>query len=396
MKDIRKVLEGRKEEMTSFLKALVRIQSPTGHEKEMALAIRDRMEKLGFDSAEIDEMGNVVGTVGEGEPLFLFDCHMDTVGVADAPLWKHDPYGGETENERLYGRGSSDMKAGIVSALYALAALKECSLVPEGRSLILSCTVAEEDYEGVALRYVLDSRRIRPRYVVIPEPTDDFRVASGHRGRALVEITAKGKTSHACYPEKGENAIYMLTPVIERIRKRNEEYSALPGEHPSMSVTTYRTVSAGENAVPGEAVITVDRRSITGETEEYVKKEFDSLVCGLDSISWRFKDYEASSWTGMEFTYHNCVLAWELEEDNPLVQNALSSVAFVRSHRPPLFHFSGSTNAVTSAGLYGIDTVIIGPGRLSVAHSRDEYCPVKDLLDASLIYAEMVIKAETD
>lgn len=396
MKDVRKLLESRKDEMISFLGTLVRIKSFTCSEKELAFAVEAQMKKLGFDSVERDAMGNVIGTVGNGDPLFLFDCHMDTVGVVDAGMWAHDPFGGEISDEKLYGRGSSDMKAGIVSALYALWAVKECGLIKRGKSIWLSCTVCEEDYEGVALRYVLESHNIRPENVIICEPTEGFRVANGHRGRALAEIRAEGKSSHACYPEKGINPVYLLSPVIERIKKRNDEYFLLPGEHPTMALTTFNTVSAGENAVPEEAVITVDRRSVAGESENDIRKEFDLLLDGLENITWRFKDYEARSWTGMDFRYHNCVLAWEFPEDSPLVQSALSAVERVRGKKSGIFRFSGSTNAVTSAGLYGIPTVIVGPGNLSLAHARDEYCPLGDIIDASLIYTRIVGTSDLD
>ncbi len=396
MKDVRKLLESRKDEMISFLETLVRIKSFTCMEKELASTVEAQMKKLGFDSVERDAMGNVIGTVGKGDPLFLFDCHMDTVGVVDTEMWTHDPFGGKISGGKLYGRGSSDMKAGIVSALYALWAVKECGLIKRGKSIWLSTTVAEEDYEGVALKYVLESHNIRPENVIICEPTEGFRVANGHKGRALVEIRAAGKSSHACYPEKGINPIYLLSPVIERIKKRNEEYFLLPAEHPTMALTTFTTVTAGENAVPEEAVITVDRRSIAGESEEDIRKEFDSLLKGLENITWRFKDYESRSWTGMNFSYHNCVLAWEIPEESPLVQSALSAVESVRGKKSEIFRFSGSTNAVTSAGLYGIPTVIIGPGNLSVAHARDEYCPLADILDASIIYSHMICSSGPD
>ena len=396
MKEIRKLLESRKNEMISFLETLVRIKSFTCMEEDLACIVEAQMKKLGFDSVEKDAMGNVIGTVGKGDPLFLFDCHMDTVGVPDAEMWSHNPFGGEISGGKLYGRGSSDMKAGIVSALYALWAVKEFGLTKNGKSIWLSCTVAEEDYEGVALKYVLESHNIRPENVIICEPTEGFRIANGHKGRALAEIRAAGKASHACYPEKGVNPVYLLSPVIERIKKRNEEYFLLSGEHPTMTPTTFTTITAGENAVPEEAVMTVDRRSIAGESEEDIRKEFDSLLEGLENITWSFKDYEAHSWTGMNFRYHNCVLAWEFPEDSPLVQSALSAVESVRGKKGEIFRFSGSTNAVTSAGLYGIPTVIVGPGNLSVAHARDEYCPLGDIIDASLIYASMICPSSLD
>ncbi len=387
---IRILLESQEEEMISFLRTLIEINNTTCREREMAEKIREKMLSLGYDRVETDRMGNVIGVMGSRKPSLLFDCHMDTVSVIDASQWEHNPFGGEIEDGRIYGRGSSDMKAGIVSAIYAVQAAKKCGLIGDGESIWVSCTVAEEDYEGVALKYVLDSYNIRPESVIICEPTEGLRVANGHKGRALVEIKASGRASHACFPEKGINPIYLLYPVIERIKRKNDEYFKYPGEHPTLAVTTFSVVSAGENAVPQEALITVDRRSIPGEREEDISAEFDGMVKGEERIKWHFKDYVSSSWTGMEFTYHNCVPAWEIPEDSSLVRKALDAVEKTTGLKGEVFKFSGSTNGVTSCGLYSIPSVIIGPGNLSCAHARDEYCPVSDLLKAALIYVELI------
>lgn len=384
------LLESQEEEMISFLRTLIEINNTTCREKEMAEKVREKMEELEYDRVETDDMGNVIGVMGSGKPSLLFDCHMDTVSVIDAHRWKHNPFGGEIEDGKIYGRGSSDMKAGIVSAVYAVNAAKKSGLIRDGESVWVTCTVAEEDYEGVALKYVLDSHNIRPESVIICEPTEGLRVANGHKGRALIEIRASGRASHACYPEKGINPIYLLYPVIERIKKKNEEYFKSPGDHPTLAVTTFSVVSAGENAVPEEALITIDRRSLPGETEEDISAEFDKIVKGEERITWRFKDYVFSSWTGMEFTYHNCVPAWEIPEDSTLIRRTLDAVEKVKGQKSGVFKFSGSTNGVTSCGLYSIPSVIIGPGNLSCAHARDEYCPVSDLLKAALVYADLI------
>ncbi len=389
---IKSIIEGKREEIISFSQNLVRTKSLTCHEEAVANLVKSKMKELGFDVIEQDRMGNIIGVYGSGIPSILFDSHMDTVGVIDQGSWSHDPFGGEIIEGNLYGRGSSDMKSGLVASIYGVYAAKNAGVLPEDKSIWVCCTLMEEDYDGVALKYVLDEYQITPETVVICEPTDNMRIANGHKGRCLIEITAHGIGCHGCYPNKGRNPIYMLNPVIEKIRIKNEEFYSASKEYPTIALTNIYCNAASENSVPDCASIVIDRRMILGETEEKIILEMDNLLNGLNDITWRFKDSEGESWTGMKFAFHNFMPAWEISENHPLVLKCVSLIEKVRGSNPEIFKFSGSTNATVTAGMYNIPTIIVGPGNLSVAHARDEFCPIEDIIEASLIYAGMVIE----
>ena len=91
---IKKAAEGYEKDMTAFLRELIAIPSESAEEEGVAKRIVAEMEKLGFDEAFIDPMGNVHGVMGKGEKIIAFDGHIDTVGLGELSNWRFDPYKG--------------------------------------------------------------------------------------------------------------------------------------------------------------------------------------------------------------------------------------------------------------------------------------------------------------
>jgi len=100
---INQLAEQYKPEMTAFLRDMVAIPSESCDEKAVVARIKEEMEKVGFDKAEIDPMGNVLGTIGHGKHVIAMDAHIDTVGIGNRDNWKFDPYEGY-EDEETIGR----------------------------------------------------------------------------------------------------------------------------------------------------------------------------------------------------------------------------------------------------------------------------------------------------
>ena len=111
-------------DLLAFAQDLVRIKSYSGQEEQIARFIASRMETLGFDEVRIDRYGNVLGRVGNGERVILFDSHSDTVSVTDEDQWDIPPFSGEIVNGYLWGRGSVDMKSGLAASIYAAVIAK--------------------------------------------------------------------------------------------------------------------------------------------------------------------------------------------------------------------------------------------------------------------------------
>ena len=104
-------------DLIQFLQRAVQTRSYSDQEGDMAHLLVEEMKKLGFDQAEIDATGNVVGRMGSGPKIIHFDGHMDTVQVNDGPEWQQPPFSGQIVDGQLWGRGSVDMKGGLCAAL---------------------------------------------------------------------------------------------------------------------------------------------------------------------------------------------------------------------------------------------------------------------------------------
>lgn len=375
-------------ELIKFTQELVRIKSYTGNEKEIAMFIKKKMKELDYDNIKVDNLGNVIGIVGTGEKSILFDSHIDTVEVLDEVEWSCRPFGGEIKDGYLYGRGSSDMKGGVAASVYAGYIAKELGLL-DGKKVYISTSIMEEDFDGVALEYILREQSIKPDYAVICEPSE-LKIATGHRGRALIKITTEGVSSHGSFPEKGVNAIYKMNPVIKRVSDLQETFQKIKSkEKGSVALSKIESNSVSLNAVPDLCTIYLDRRLAIYETYEVLKNELENLVDGLDA-KWEILDQKGKSWKGQEVVLHSFLPAWEIEKEHQFVKVASESYKTLYSKEPELFKWDFSTNGVIPAGKYKIPTIGIGPGNPKEAHTRDEKCLVKEITDVCMFYAMLI------
>ena len=201
------------EQLIEFCQEAVRIPSYSGQEKGVAEFMKRKMEEYGFDEVIIDKYGSVLGTINGKRPgkTILMDGHIDTVDVIDAPQWKHDPFGGEIVDGRIYGRGTSDMKGSDCAMITAAARYAEKTGKDFAGKICVSCTVHEECFEGVSSREI--TRLAKPDFVIIGEATTTT-VKRGQRGRAEVVVETDGVSCHSSNPEKGVNAVYEMMAVI--------------------------------------------------------------------------------------------------------------------------------------------------------------------------------------
>ncbi len=112
------------DDLLAFAQGLVRIKSYSGQEEQAARFIESKMRSLDYDEVRIDRYGNVIGKVGSGPQVILFDAHMDTVRVDDESSWAVPPFSGEVKDGWLWGRGSVDMKSGLAAAVNAAGLAK--------------------------------------------------------------------------------------------------------------------------------------------------------------------------------------------------------------------------------------------------------------------------------
>jgi putative selenium metabolism hydrolase len=120
--------EGYKPAISRFLRDLIALPSESCQEREVIRRIRQEMESVGFERVEIDAMGNVLGSIGNGRHLIAMDAHIDNVGVGNPENWRFDPYTGYEDDEVIGGRGASDQKGGMASLVYAGRIIKDLDL----------------------------------------------------------------------------------------------------------------------------------------------------------------------------------------------------------------------------------------------------------------------------
>jgi putative selenium metabolism hydrolase len=373
-------------ELIRFAQELVRIKSYSGQEKEIINHIKNKMEALGYDEVAVDSMGNVVGRMGMGKKVIMFDSHVDTVHVDDASKWDHLPFGGEIVNGRLYGRGSVDMKSGAAASVYAGFLAKKLGFVSD-KTVYVSCTVLEEDCDGENLKHLFQERGIRPDSMMICEPSGN-KLAIGHQGKAQVRIRTHGVSAHGSAPEKGLNAIYEMAAIITRIEQKSNYLSADPHTRGTLVASNISCKSESLNAVPFACEIYLDRRLALGETRETVENEMDSIVSGKRA-SWEIGTLIRKSWTGMEIRYEPIHMPWKIDQDDPLFSSCVTAHQMLFGSAPQLEFWDFSTNAVTPSAM-GIPTIGFGPGDYKLAHMVNENCEIRQIVDACRFYAAVI------
>ncbi|NLC76912.1 MAG: YgeY family selenium metabolism-linked hydrolase [Clostridia bacterium] len=381
-----------KQDLVQLAQKLVQIRSVTGQEKELAQFIKDTMLAMGYDEAVIDEAGNVVGMIkGRGDFRILFDAHIDTVGPGAEADWTYDPFGGQVEGGRLYGRGAADMKGALAAMLCAGAQLvSQKDRLP--CTVYISGTVSEEIAEGQCFELVLD--RVQPDLVVIGEASE-LNLKIGQRGRAEILVTAKGKSAHSSNPELAVNAGEHLVDAIYGLRDVKLGQDPLLGEGIMVLTDLISRPYPGQSVIPYEAACTYDRRLLVGETEEGVLGELRDCLAkvaekspGLD-IDVRIAEERHITYTGYSFTNKRFYPAWKLAEDHPYVRQALA-VLQAGGLDPQITAYRFCTNGSASCGKRWIPTIGFGPGRENDAHIVNESISLADLEKAMIGYRALM------
>ena len=378
--------DARRERLVELCQSAVRLPSFSGQEKAVAELLRDTMESLGCDLVEIDRYGSVLGRIKGKRPgkTVLMDGHIDTVGIPDPSLWKHDPFGAEIENGRIYGRGTSDMKGSVTAMLTAAAWYAQDVDRDFAGEIWLSCTVHEECFEGVSARLV--TQRVHPDIVIIGEATTTT-LKRGQRGRAEVVVETLGKSCHSSNPHEGRNAVYDMAAVIEEMQAMAPRQQAVLGEGIYELTDIVSSPYPGASVVPERCRATYDHRLLVGETEQSVLADVQAAVDraaqrrpGLEAKVY-LAEGEEQCWTGETIRAKRFFPAWLLEEEDELVVKALAGLKEAGIDAP-LSHFAFCTNGSHFCGEAGIPTVGFGPSLEELAHTVDEYIEIDQLTRA--------------
>jgi putative selenium metabolism hydrolase len=384
-------LEGAKEledRTATFLADVIERPSLSRREHDVVQRIGEEMTDLDFDEVIVDDLGSVIGRIGDGPVKLVFDSHIDVVDVGDPSQWASEPFTADVRGGVMFGRGASDNKAAIATMVPGAALIKRLGIDASRFTLYVIGTVQEEDCDGLALEHVLTEVIPRPELVVLGEATN-LQVYRGHRGRAEFAIRTSGVASHASAPERGVNAIYKMAPIVEQVEQLNERLAVDPflGKG-TVVVSRIEALTPSLNAVPDGCAIFLDRRLTIGETVESARAELEALpAVQSGDAEVELLTYTGVAYTGTERTTDKYFPTWVTPEDHPGVRAAVESGACALGRELPVGRWVFSTNGVASAGKLGIPTIGFGPADEAYAHSPADQCPIDHLAPAVAWYA---------
>lgn len=386
---IKEAAKGYEQDMTKFLRELVKIPGESCQEKGHIDRIAEEMRKVGFDKVEIDPMGNVLGYMGSGETLIAYDAHIDNVGIGNIDNWDFDPYEGFESDTEIGGRGTSDQLGGIVSSVYGAKIMKDLGLLSDKYTVLVTGTVQEEDCDGLCWQYIINEDKVKPEFVVITEPTDG-NIYRGQRGRMEIRIDVSGISCHGSAPERGDNAIFKMADILQEVRALNDKlhYDEFLGKG-TLTVSEIFFTSPSRCAVADSCAVSIDRRLTDGETWEMALDEIRALpmVKKYDAKVSMYQ-YDRPSYTDLVYPTECYFPTWVIPEDHPATQ------AMVESYRsmygePKVDKWTFSTNGVSIMGRYGIPCIGFGPGKEAQAHAPNEKTWKEDLVRCAAVYAAM-------
>ena len=316
---------------------------------------------------------NINFTLRHGDgPHLLFNGHTDTVSVAGMTI---DPFSGDIRDGRLWGRGATDMKGPLAGMLATLLRLR--SRDDWSGSLTVSCVV-DEEYKYRGILSLLDANEPWD-FAVVGEPTG-MRVVRGCKGSCRFTIHTEGRAAHSSEPQHGANAIVgmakAIPPMAEFFADGLGRFTR-EGFGPSTGSIGLIEGGSGINIVPDRCSIAIDSRTVPGQDWRDTLSELESHVrerCGdLGAVKLIF---DAPSHFSPSF---------ETDADHPLVKTAQA----LADHREPEvvpFGCDGSKIAARD-----IPTIVLGPGHIDQAHTKDEYLDVKELEQGAAAYEALAV-----
>jgi succinyl-diaminopimelate desuccinylase len=326
----------------------------------------------------------IVGTFGEGANGLHLHGHYDVVAAQSPAQFQPRQQGG-----RLYGRGSSDMKSGIVAMLFAVRAIQECG-VKLSRRISLTLVPDEETGGPLGIRHLAGAGLLPSAGLgmLMPEPTSGV-IWHACRGALTLRVTIRGKTAHVGLPHQGVNAFEGMARVITSLLALKpriaERLTLLPINPPEANRSVM--VLGGEsgsgvnfNSVPECAWFSIDRRINPEESLAQAKEELDRI-------------FEQHRKEGME------IEAAVLQEGEPAVapidarlgEILAQSVLDVTGKRPCFELCPGilETRFFTSRGIPGYS---YGPGLLNISHGPEEYVELISLFHCTTVYALTAVR----
>ena len=342
-----------------LLKKSLEQYTPSRSEASLANMIKDKcVNELGFELVNIDNVGNVIATKGNGEPRILLCGHMDTV-PGQIPVRIEDGF--------VYGRGASDAKGPLIAMLLA------ASEFPKQRGTIIFAGVVDEEGNATGVKQLVKSG-LSADYAIFGEPSGIDNITIAYKGRLEIRLTCDVRTSaHASAPWLAKNSIEEIYDFwnavkceIDRVQIKNNRTDSI-----SCSLTE---ISGGSshNVTPQKCKITIDIRIPTFTRCEEVLSILDKVI------------FNVASTKGVRATYRieDKTEPFEADYASPLVRALSLSILDVRRKRPILLRKTGTGDMNILGNAFNIPVITFGPGDPHSSHTSNERLSIKEYVSS--------------
>ena len=400
---IRGAVQARREDAVSLLQELVRIPSVTGEEGAVGAVVGRAFSERGLEvdtweatreetepyrdhvgeQGSYEDRPNVAGArrgTGDGRSILL-SAHTDTVDPGDPAAWKGDPLSGDLEGDLLYGRGSCDMKGGLVTHLIALDALSDLGLGLRG-DVTVAATVGEENGGLGALSTVL--RGYRADAAIITEPTR-LALVPAQGGSLIFRLKIPGRSAHAAVRDEGVSALEKFVPIFENLRELEQERNGVLSHPLYDSVRNKVPINIGvvragnwASTVPESLVAEGRVGLIPGEEVDPFKDLVAERIATVAQRDpWLREHPPELEWFGGQFA------PAEVEPDAPICEAVSEAHERVTGGAPTIEGVPYGADMRLFIHFGGIPCVMYGAGDVNVAHAPDEHISITELLTAT-------------
>ncbi|PZJ70937.1 succinyl-diaminopimelate desuccinylase [Staphylococcus aureus] len=395
-------------EKIQLLADIVELQTENNNEIDVCNYLKDLFDKYDIKSEILkvnEHRANIVAEIGNGSPILALSGHMDVVDAGNQDNWTYPPFQLTEKAGKLYGRGTTDMKGGLMALVITLIELKEQNQLPQGTIRLLATAGEEKEQEGAKLLadkgYLDDVDGL-----IIAEPTGSG-IYYAHKGSMSCKVTATGKAVHSSVPFIGDNAIDTLLEFYNLFKEKYSElkqqdtkheldvapmFKSLIGKEISEEDANYASgltavcsiINGGKqfNSVPDEASLEFNVRPVPEYDNDFIESFFQNIINDVDSNKLSL-DIPSN---------HRPVTS----DKNSKLITTIKDVASSYVEQDEIFVSAlvGATDASSFLGdnKDNVDLAIFGPGNPSMAHQIDEYIEKDMYLKYIDIFKEASIK----